>query len=110
MALSSGAATRAVPGSADYCATKAGIHGLVRAAALDYGDKGVRINCVSPGATLTPMFAVANEKNPGLATAIPLKRVASPAEVAAGAVWLISDHASYVTGAVLPVDGGVTAV
>jgi NAD(P)-dependent dehydrogenase (short-subunit alcohol dehydrogenase family) len=113
VALSSTAATSAVPGSSDYCATKSGINGLVRAAALDYADKGIRINCVMPGAAMTPMFMACNEANPSfpeLAKALPIKRIAAPVEIAAGAVWLISDDASYVTGVVLPVDGGISAV
>jgi NAD(P)-dependent dehydrogenase (short-subunit alcohol dehydrogenase family) len=110
--ISSTAATSAVPGSAEYCATKSGVNGLVRGAALDYADKGIRINGVMPGATQTPMFEFATRsvKMNDMSGSLPMKRIGAPAEVAAGAVWLISDHASYVTGVILPVDGGLTAV
>lgn len=113
VAISSTAAVAAVPASADYCAAKAGVNGLVRAAALDYAAEGIRVNGIMPGATLTPGFKTSNAVNPnlgGIAEALPIKRIAEPEEVAAGAVWLLSDAASYVTGTVIPVDGGLSAV
>jgi NAD(P)-dependent dehydrogenase (short-subunit alcohol dehydrogenase family) len=103
-----------VPNGAEYCASKAGVMGLVRGAALDYATKGIRINAVLPGGTLTPMMTSAVEQDPGLAKALadvhPMKRFGQPSEIAGAAVWLLSDEASFVTGTAFAVDGGHTAV
>ncbi|MDR1074994.1 MAG: SDR family oxidoreductase [Xanthomonadaceae bacterium] len=112
VAVSSTAAVRAVPSSSDYSANKAGINGLVRAAALDYADKGIRVNCMMPGAIATPGQQKSAASNPDfdkLIELFPVKRLGKAEEAAAGAVFLLSDAASYITGAVLPVDGGHTA-
>lgn len=109
VAVSSAAATKGLFNSADYCASKAGVTGLVRAAAVDGAELGIRVNALLPGATATPLAARSSASNPKLkgTLRIPMSRVASPEEVAAVAVWLLSDEASYVTGASIAVDGGM---
>jgi NAD(P)-dependent dehydrogenase (short-subunit alcohol dehydrogenase family) len=99
----------AAPGISPYVASKHGIIGLTKAAALDYAADGVRINAIAPGATATAMFydwLPTEEEQRAVAGAAPIPRVAQPAEIAAAAAWLLSDDASFVTGATLPVDGG----
>lgn len=102
------------PNGAEYCASKAGVLGLVRGAAIDYARKGIRINSVLPGATNTPMLAGAFRQDPGLEEALasvhPIGRLGEPVEIAAAARWLLSDEASFVTGASYAVDGGHTAM
>lgn len=102
------------PNGAEYCASKSGVLGLVRGAAIDYATKGIRINSVLPGATDTPMLAGAFQQDPGLEAALasvhPMGRLAKPVEVAAAARWLLSDEASFVTGTSYAVDGGHTAM
>jgi NAD(P)-dependent dehydrogenase (short-subunit alcohol dehydrogenase family) len=96
-----------------YSASKAGMVGLVRVMAADYAGDGIRINALFPGITRTPMnewwLNDADEREAQLAR-VPLGRAAEPEEIAAVAVFLASDEASYVTGAVWAVDGGLTAV
>jgi 2,5-dichloro-2,5-cyclohexadiene-1,4-diol dehydrogenase 1 len=109
VAIASTLATKGLRGASEYCAGKAGVTGLVRAAALDYADRGIRINTVSPGATWTPMAEIVMAKIAtlqGIAEAFPMKRFSQASEVAAGAVWLLSDQASAVTGVNMPIDGG----
>lgn len=98
---------------AAYSASKHGVIGITRTAAIEYGRSGIRVNAVCPGFTLTPMidrFTGGDDsiKQRMLETS-PLGRGADPAEVAAAAVWLCSDAASFVNGAVLAADGGFTA-
>ena len=100
----------AAPGISPYCASKHGVIGLTKAAALDYAPD-IRINVVAPGAIDTPMFnnwmTDAQEREQMIALH-PLARVGRPREVADVIAWLCSDASSYVTGAVIPVDGGYT--
>jgi NAD(P)-dependent dehydrogenase (short-subunit alcohol dehydrogenase family) len=99
-------------GSDAYTAAKGGVVALTRSLAVDWGPRGVRVNCVCPGSVRTPMVAgrIADEaayrRN---ISAVPLGRIAEPDEIASVVVFLLSDLASYVHGAVLPVDGGRTA-
>lgn len=96
-----------------YSASKAGVHGLVRVLAAGYARDGIRVNAVLPGLTRTPMndWWLGDPARVAEAVrAVPLGRVAEPEEVAAVIAFLASDDASYVTGALWPVDGGLTAV
>ena len=99
-------------GMSAYAASKHGVHGLTRVAAMENAAHGVRINALAPGWTETPMVQVASAQNPAFAklaaNAIPAKRGGQPSEIAAAAVWLASDAASYVMGQMLVVDGGMT--
>lgn len=100
--------------SAEYGASKGGIIAMSRAAAIDYGAQGIRVNSIAPGAVLTPMVQKNIESNPGveefLKTAHPIGRCSQPVEQAQAAMWLLSDLSSFVTGICMPVDGGFTAV
>ncbi|GGY81993.1 SDR family NAD(P)-dependent oxidoreductase [Streptomyces omiyaensis] len=100
----------AIPTAAPYVASKHAVVGFTRAAADEYARRGVRVNAVAPGSTLSEITADWYARNPGLQDAIhavtPQGRTAAPEEVAEAAAWLLSDRSSYVTGTVLPVDGG----
>jgi len=108
--VSSTAGIRPVPNAGAYVASKHGVIGMTTTGALELARHGVRVNAVCPGVIDTPMFR-ANRDSGGPAEAIsqmiPMGRLGQPAEVAAMIAWLLSDQASYVTGAVIPVDGGV---
>jgi len=109
--VSSAAALKGLPWSSDYCASKAGIDGMIRGAAIDCAEQGIRINALLPGPTSTPLAASSSGANPALAkTRIrPMERMADPREIAEAAVWLVSDAASFVTAIAMPVDGGMVA-
>lgn len=112
--IASTAAMVGFPNGSEYCASKAGVMGLVRGGAIDYATKGIRINAVLPGGTLTPMLEGAMANDPGLERALaavhPMNRFGQPEEIAATARFLISDEASFVTGAAYAVDGGHTCI
>jgi NAD(P)-dependent dehydrogenase (short-subunit alcohol dehydrogenase family) len=92
---------------AAYVAGKAGIIGLTKVAALDYADQGIRVNCVAPGTILTHHLEAAGaEAQRRAAQAAPMRRIGRAAEVADVVVWLCSPGSSYVTGTVIPIDGG----
>jgi NAD(P)-dependent dehydrogenase (short-subunit alcohol dehydrogenase family) len=93
----------AMADNAAYIAAKHGVNGLTRAAALELGQLGIRVNAVAPGVTRTAMTSAVSGD---LLRSVPLHRIAEPDEVAAAAVWLCSSAASYITGTVLAVDGG----
>jgi NAD(P)-dependent dehydrogenase (short-subunit alcohol dehydrogenase family) len=99
-------------GMCAYVAAKHGVIGLTKAAALEYGSQGIRVNALCPGPIETPMarrlLAASGEGYDQVAGATALKRWAGPEEVAAAALWLCSDAASFVTGHALVVDGGDT--
>jgi NAD(P)-dependent dehydrogenase (short-subunit alcohol dehydrogenase family) len=104
------------PAQAAYCASKGAVVALTRAAALDAAPHGVRVNCVCPAFTDTPLVErwIEAADDPAsrrreVAEAQPLGRMAEPAEIAAAIAYLASDESSFVTGIALAVDGGVTA-
>ena len=95
---------------AAYVAGKAGIIGLTKVAALDYADQGIRVNVVAPGPILTYHLEAAGpeaQRLAGLST--PMRRTGTAAEVAQTVLWLCSSQSSFITGAVIPIDGGQSA-
>lgn len=96
-----------------YTASKHGVLGLTKSAAMEYAKSGIRVNAVCPGATRTPMADEVIAGNPSIAEMVialhPLGRMAEPEEIAAAVIWLCSDAASFVTGHPLVVDGGYVA-
>ncbi|MGZ4691172.1 MAG: glucose 1-dehydrogenase [Acidimicrobiia bacterium] len=108
--VASGAGLVGFAGLPAYVASKHGVVGLTRASALEYAAQGVRINCVCPGSTRTPMlegFMGGDEKmEKMMRNAVPMRRLGRPEEIAAAIVWLCSDAASFVVGHALAVDGG----
>lgn len=110
--MASVAALRAFESYPPYSASKWGIVGLSKVAAKEFASKGIRVNVVAPGAIDTPLFIDTIEKGSvkrdDYEKQTPMNRIASADEVAAAATWLCSDAASYVTGALLPVEGGMT--
>ena len=99
------------PTAAAYVASKHGILGLTRTAALEYASKGIRVNAVCPGATRTPLLKLETQtgRERELIDSHPLGRLAMPSEIAEAVVWLCSSAASFVTGQCLVVDGGFLA-
>lgn len=97
-----------VPGQANYAASKAGLVGLARALAREVGSRGITVNVVAPGLVDTDMTrAIPEDRRDAMAAQVPLGRLGAPEEVAEVVAFLASDAARYVTGAVLPVDGGL---
>jgi NAD(P)-dependent dehydrogenase (short-subunit alcohol dehydrogenase family) len=112
--ISATLALAAVPGFAHYAAAKAGLLQLTKTAALEYGERGVRVNAICPSVIDTPTFrATTAGMPPGVLDGVlgrqGIRRLARAEEVAAAAVFLASDDASYLTGAVVPADGGYLA-
>ena len=109
----SAAGVTAFPAACEYVTSKHAVVGMTKAGAIDYGTQGIRVNAILPGATLTPMLTGAIAGAPGLEQYLidqqPIGRLGLPAEIATAAVWLLSDHASFVTGASFAIDGGYTA-
>ncbi len=103
---------RVQPGNGLYVASKFGVAGLTRTAAVEYAKTGIRINAICPGSVLTGMFsgAVTDEKEFAVLKSLhPMDRLGTPEEIANAVLWISSDDASFVTGSILPVDGGWTA-
>jgi 3-oxoacyl-(acyl-carrier-protein) reductase len=96
------------PGQTNYAASKAGLVGFARSVARELGGRGVTANVVAPGFVTTDMTAALSEaRQQEILEQVPLKRMATPEEVAAAVTFLASDQAGYITGAVVPVDGGL---
>ena len=97
----------------DYSASKYSVHGMTKSAALEYGKHNIRVNGIAPGMTLTPAVAgwknAAPEQFQKVEASIPMGRLGAPEDQANAVVFLASDMASYVTGVVIPVDGGYVA-
>ena len=110
--MTSVAVLRVFEGYPVYSASKWGIVGVTKVAAREFASQGVRVNAIAPGAIDTPLFSTVINSTPNSRAdyekQTPMGRVAKAEEVAAAATWLCSDAASYVTGTVLPVEGGMT--
>lgn len=116
--MSSAAGLIGWPGASGYVAAKHAVVGLTKAAALEYAEQGIRINALCPSYVITPLVekdlfedTLGNDEELIAAARAnhPIGRFAQPAEIAAAAVWLLSDKASFVTGTAMPIDGGYTA-
>ncbi|MFE9649514.1 SDR family NAD(P)-dependent oxidoreductase [Streptomyces sp. NPDC006365] len=105
-----------MPNQTMYSAAKGGLIALARGAAMEWAPRNIRVNVVAPGLTATPVIEASFQRRPDPAAyrrmredSIPLRRLATPEEVADAVLFLACPESSYVTGAVLPVDGGYTA-
>ena len=112
---SSVGALKTTPGFCAYCASKSGLTGLSRAAALEYADSGIRVNLILPGPTertllLEYLTSTQPEVKNKMLNEIPMKRLAQPEDMAEAVVWLCSDAASFITGHIMPVDGGMVSM
>ena len=112
---SSGLGQVAIPNAAEYIAAKHGVLGVTRAAAIEFGARGIRVNAILPGITRTPLIARLSE-DPNLAAFFnqlklrhAMHRFAEPAEIGEAAKWLLSDGGSFVNGEAMAVDGGFLA-
>ena len=95
-------------GQVNYAATKAGLVGITRSLARELGSRGITVNLVAPGAIATAMIdAVSDERRAEMTAAVPLGRMGTPAEVGAVVAFLCSPAAAYISGATVPVDGGL---
>jgi 3-oxoacyl-[acyl-carrier protein] reductase len=95
-------------GQANYAASKAGLVGLARSIARELGSRAITANVVAPGFVSTDMTAeLPDERKKEILGQVPLARFAEPAEIASTVLWLASDAAAYITGAVIPIDGGL---
>ena len=110
---SSGAGVKGIAGQAAYAATKFGVIGMTKAAALDYAAQGIRVNAICPGIIETPMMDRFSGGTPeGRARVIaqePVGRMGRPEEIASAVLWMCSDPAAFMTGHALVMDGGQTA-
>jgi len=118
ISTASEAGINAAPGMSVYGASKAGIIHLTRSLALELASFNIRVNCVCPGPTLTPIFGKAPGRKAGvdikkiqnqIAKGVPLGRMGEPEEIARAALYLVSREAAFITGHTLVVDGGATA-
>src|SRR6185437_10224187 len=99
------------PGQANYAASKAGMIGMSKALAAELASRGITVNCVAPGSITSAMTdALSEEQRARIASAVPMARMGTPDEVAAGVLFLASDEARYVTGHTLHVNGGMAMI
>ncbi|SMG11114.1 3-oxoacyl-[acyl-carrier-protein] reductase [Dethiosulfovibrio salsuginis] len=99
------------PGQANYCSSKAGLIGLTKSVAREYAQRGITVNAVAPGFIVTDMTEVLPQSvKDGMVSSIPSGRPGTVEDVASAVAFLVSDEASYITGQVLAVDGGMTMV
>ncbi|MGL5908570.1 MAG: SDR family NAD(P)-dependent oxidoreductase, partial [Phycicoccus sp.] len=90
-----------------YAATKAAEAQFARSWAAEFGPSGIRVNTIAPGATRTPVNDDADDVVVAMTASTPAGRPGRPEEIAAAVVWVVSDEAAYVNGALIPVDGGI---
>ena len=109
---SSTGAHDAIPGAVAYVTSKGGVTMMTKAMAVDYADQNIRVNAIAPGPTDTPMLRGLMDESARaeFAATLPIKRLGRPEEFIGAALFLASDAAGFVTGAILPVDGGQTAL
>jgi len=102
------------PGASAYTASKHAVVGMTKAAGLEYAERGIRVNCLCPGATKSEMSDRWVERYPGgeaeMTAMLPMRRLGKPEELAATAIFMLSDAAAYMTGATVVVDGGYSVV
>jgi NAD(P)-dependent dehydrogenase (short-subunit alcohol dehydrogenase family) len=112
--ISSMAGIAAIPNDLPYVASKHGVIGLTRGLAIEWAQHNVRVNCLCPGLTVTPMVEAMQAKEPALlaerAERIPMGRPSTVEDQARAAVFFASDDSSYITGHIMPVDGGMSAL
>ncbi|HUT67698.1 MAG TPA: glucose 1-dehydrogenase [Dehalococcoidales bacterium] len=111
---SSVGALKPVPGFCAYSASKAGLIGLTKTAALECATSGIRVNTILPGPTertllVENLTSTLPEEKRQMSDMIPMKRLAEPEDMAEAVIWLCSDAASFITGHVMPIDGGMTS-
>lgn len=109
--IASGAGILGIPTAVHYTAAKHGVVGLTRALALDLGPYGITVNCICPGAVLTPLLEQATSPAfiAGAKADTPVGRMGAPTDIANAVLFLLSDESEWINGAVLPVDGGTSA-
>ncbi len=99
------------PGQVNYAASKAGMIGMSKALAWEVANRGITVNCIAPGFIETPMTdALTEQQRADIDGKVPIGRMGVPAEIAAGAIYLASDEAAYVTGHTLNISGGIAMI